>query len=158
MLAALISVLALAGAPASTPVLCDPLLPPEKELGIAYPDVVFVAPDGSITLGPLTRISLGPLSCGGLLYASASASERAALRRLNRGVDFDKVLGVGLLVALHEANHVALNLTNECLVEKKTLSEVDRLIVRYADPGHAAAASAAAARDDERLPPNYRGC
>lgn len=156
MFATLIAVLALAGAPASTHVYCNPEIP-TVELGAAYPSSIQVI-DGRVTLGTLDNIELGTLACGALLYASASPSERAAIRRLNPSVNFDQLVGVGLQVVLHEANHVALNSTDECLVEKTTRAEVDSLLVRLADPGRAPAAEAAATMSDASLPGSYRGC
>jgi hypothetical protein len=158
MLAALVAALALAGAPASTSVTCNPSLPAATELGVTYPSEIYVQPDGKIVLGTLNNISLGPTACGALLYASASASERAKIRALNPLVGFDNLLGLGLEVGLHEANHVALNSANECLVEKTTRTEVDRLIDQYADAGHAAKVKDAATAADAALPTQYHGC
>lgn len=158
MFAALIATLALAGAPASTSVTCDPALRPTVELGVTFPTVVYVQPDGSLVPGPLTMISLGPTACGALLYASANPTDRAKLRAANPKIDFDALLGLGLEVALHESNHVALNSENECLVEKTTMSEINRLIAQYADPGDVVKVEAAATADDAGLPANYHGC
>jgi hypothetical protein len=154
MLASLIAVLALAGAPASTHVYCDPAIP-AVELGAAYPSSIQVI-DGRVILGTLDNIELGTGACGALLYTSASPAERSEFRRLNSSVNFDQLVGVGLQVVLHEANHVALNSTDECLVEKTTRLEVGSLLERYAD--HASAAEAAATASDASLPAAYRGC
>ena len=158
MLSALLAVLALAGAPTTTSVLCNPALPPTAELGITFPDYITVAPDGTITPGPLTRIQLGPMACGGLLYASVSPSVRLQIRRMNPTIDFDQWLAVGLQVALHEANHVALNSTNECRVEKVTRTEINGLIEKLGDPGRISAEEADAAASDAGLPTAYHGC
>jgi hypothetical protein len=156
MLETLVAVLALAGAPASTHVYCNPAIP-AVELGAAYPSSVQVI-DGRVIPNALDNIELGTVACGALLYASASPSERAAIRRLNPSVDVDQLVGVGLQVVLHEANHVALNSSNECLVEKTTRGEIGALLERVADPGRAPAAEAAAAASDASLPAVYHNC
>lgn len=148
MLATLAVALALAGAPASTNVYCNPALS-ASELGLTYATTV---------PGPLDNIELGTLACGAILYTSASPKERAMIRALNPAVNFDTLVGVGLQVVLHEANHVALNSTDECVVEKAARSEVNGLIERYADPGRVQAAEAAATASDASLPPQYHGC
>ncbi|HEV7132361.1 MAG TPA: hypothetical protein VGN27_01355 [Gaiellaceae bacterium] len=157
-LSVVLAVLALAGAPASTTVLCNPSLPPRGLEGEALPSVIHIAPGGAITPGPLDTIVIGPTACAGLLYAAATPSERAAIRRLNPGLDESVLVGAGLQVALHEANHVALDSTDECAVEKATRSEVNSLIVRYADPGRSRAAETQATASDASLPPQYHGC
>lgn len=157
MLATLVAVLALAGAPASTTVECNPQLPASVELGLTVSDEVTIV-DGRVVPGRLDRIELGGLACGALLYTSASSRERALIRRLNPGVDFDKIVGVGLQVALHEATHVALDSPDECVVEKTARVEVDGLIQQLADPGRIAAAQAQASASDAALPPQYHGC
>jgi hypothetical protein len=156
MLATLIAVLALAGAPASTHVYCNPAIP-AVELGDTYPSSIQII-DGRVVYGTLDNIELGTIACGALLYTSASPSERTAIRRLNPSVDFDQLVGVGLQVALHEANHVALNSGDECLVEKTTRGEINGLIAKSADPGRALAAEAAATVSDAALPAAYHGC
>ena len=156
MFATLLTVLALAGAPASTHVYCNPAIP-AVELGDTHASSAQII-DGRLVLGALATIQLGALACGAVLYTSASPTERAAIRRLNPRVDFDQLVGVGLQVALHEANHVALNSTNECLVERTTRAEVVGLIAQAADPGRAPVAEAAATVSDVLLPPQYHGC
>jgi hypothetical protein len=157
MLATLLAALALAGAPASTHAYCNPALPASVELGLTYSDTVQVI-DGRVVPGALDNIELGTLACGAIIYTSASPKERAAIRRLNPQVNFDQLVGVGLQVALHEANHVALNSTDECLVEKTTRSEINGLIEKLADPGRVVAADAAATASDASLPSQCHGC
>src|SRR5690348_9975479 len=105
ILAALASVLALAGAPATTRVDCNPALPPSVELGLTFSDEAQIV-NGQVVMGKLDHVVLGVGACAALLYASSTSAERARIRRLNPGMDFDSVVGVGLQVALHEANHV----------------------------------------------------
>lgn len=158
ILSALLAVLALAGAPSTTRVDCNPALLTTTELGVTFSSVVYVQSDGRIVPGVLDIIQLGPKACGALLYASESPSERLATRRMNPGVDFDSLLGVGLQVALHEANHVGLNSADECLVEKKTRAEVNGLIVKLGDSARVTAEEAAAVASDAALPAQYHGC
>lgn len=155
ILSTLLTVLALAGAPSTTTVQCNPALTSTTELGVTFSSVVTVLPDGRIVPGVLDIVQLGPMACGALLWASAATSERAAIKRLNPGVDFDRLVGVGLQVALHEANHVALNSTNECLAEKKTRAEINGLIERV---GGSKAAETDATASDAALPAIYHGC
>ena len=156
MLTALLAVLALAGAPQSTSVLCNPQLANSGELGVTFPAYVTIV-DGKVTNGPLTMIQLGGEACGALLYASSSPAERAVIRRLNPSIDFHHWMGEGLQAALHEAEHVALNSGDECLVEKTTRGKIDGLLASL-DPAGAAADEAAATASDAGLPPAYHGC
>jgi hypothetical protein len=145
MFATLLAVLALAGAPASTHVVCNPNLPPG----------LFGRTDGAIsdtTFVRVDQVELGPLACGAVLYTSASPEERAAIRQLNPSIDFDRLAGAGLLVALHEATHVALASSDECLVERTALAGVPALLSQVAD--HPEAASQDAVQFD-RL---FAGC
>lgn len=157
MLPALLAVLALAGAPPSTKVECNPNLPQAIELGLTVSDHAQVV-DGKVVQGTLDRIFLGQLACGGLLYASESPSERLRTQKMNPRVDWDRLVGVGLQVALHEAEHVALNSSDECQVEKAARAKVNDLIARLGDPDSIIAEQAAATASDGLLPPEYHGC
>lgn len=157
MLPALLAVLALAGAPPTTRVECDPSLPATIELGLTVSDEAQVI-GGKLVTGPLDHILLGPLACGALLYGSASPSERSQIRRMNPKVDFDKLVGLGLQVALHEAYHVSMNSPNECQVEKAARAKVNDLIARLGDPDRINAEQAAATASDALLPAEYHGC
>ncbi len=148
----LLAVLALAGAPASTPVVCNPALT-VGEYGLTWQYA-----NGTPGIVNGATIELGPLACGALVYAAASPQERRKIRALNPGVDFDRMLGIGLQVALHEANHVALRSKNECLVEKTARTEINGLIERYADPKRALFAETDATVSDAFLPAAYHGC
>jgi hypothetical protein len=126
MFATLFAVLALAGAPASTHVVCNPDLPPG----------IFGRTDGAIsgtTFVRVDQVELGTLACGAILFTSASPSERVAIRALNPSIDFDRLTGAGLLVALHEATHVALASSDECLVERTALAGVQTLTAQVAE-------------------------
>jgi hypothetical protein len=150
---AIVAALALAGAPAATPVTCSP--------------VGLVQADGSATTAlALTRLHatpvrvdlLGPAVCGGLLYASASPRERAALRRLNPRVAFVRLEGVGLLVMLHEAQHVALGSADECRAEAAAMAELPALVAQLVAEPERAAVLAIARASDAQLPAAYHGC
>jgi hypothetical protein len=141
----LLAVLALAGAPASTPVTCNPSL--DEALGITYWEGA-----------EPQRIELGPTACAALLYAAASPRERKEIRALNGRADLAKTLGVGLQVALHEANHVALKTHDECRVEKVTRTEINGLIRRFATSREAGSAEVWATASDAALPPSYHDC
>ena len=154
MLSALLAVLALAGAPTTTQAQCDPGL---NAMGLTFSSQATVI-NGKVVMGQLDRVRLGPLACGALIYASASVGERNVIRRINPGVDFDRLVGVGLQVALHEAEHVALNSSDECQVEKAARAKVNDLIARLGDPARVTAEEASAAASDGVLPPEYHGC
>lgn len=126
MFVTLLATLALAGAPASTNVVCNPNLPPGT----------FGRTDGAISGTAFVRVDqveLGTLACGAILYTSASPKERAAIRRANPTVDFDRLTGAGLLVALHESTHVALASTDECLVERTAVGRLTALLTQVAE-------------------------
>lgn len=113
--AALLSALALAGAPADTPVSCSSTVFSGSEWGFAYPS--HVVPGGAPQ--PLTNISLyGPVGCAATLIASETPKQRNDTARLNRGVNLPEVTGEGLLLVLHEAVHVGRNSRDECGVER----------------------------------------
>lgn len=156
VLAALAAVLALAGAPQATSVTCNPSLALGAELGVTYPAYVTVV-GGRVVNGPLTLIQLGQEACGALVYASASEAERAAIRRFNPSVNFARLVGEGLQAALHEAEHVALDSADECLVEKTARGKIEGLI-QSLDPADATADEAAATASDAALPSAYHGC
>lgn len=157
MLPALLAVLALAGAPSATRVECNPDMALGVGLGLTVSDEAQVI-EGKIVQGRLDHVFLGQLACGALVYASASAGERNVIRRINPGVDFDRMVGVGLQVALHEAEHVALNSSDECQVEKAARAKVNDLIARLGDPDRIIAEQAAATASDALLPAEYHGC
>jgi hypothetical protein len=125
MFAVMLSALALAGAPA-TQVTCLPSLPGDAA-GLTY----WTSPP---------RIELQ--SCAATLYASASPLERRKIRALNPHVFFPQVVGVGLLVALHEAEHVGLASRDECLVERTAYERLPQLLALVPElPGAAAQAA-----------------
>ena len=119
MFLALLAVLALAGAPASTPVLCHPGLLDGGAWGTTH-----------FETQPFAVDLYGPRGCAAVLYASATAAERVQIARLNPSVNLAQMAGEGLLVALHEANHVALRTQQECLVEATAYAELPQLLAQ----------------------------
>lgn len=142
MIAALAAVLALAGAPSSTPFTCQP-----------GPLIVNGQPAAANVLG-VTRwtdppsIEVRPIGCGALLYASASPRERRLIVRLNPTVQLPELVGLGLLVDMHEAEHAALHSIDECLVERTAAAKLPQLLAQLLGPTDAARALAAAAATD----------
>jgi hypothetical protein len=144
MMAAMVAALALAGAPPSTPVTCNPDLPSS---GVTH-----------LSAAPVSVEVIGRL-CGGLLYASASRRERAALRRLNPHVAFAPLAGLGMLVMLHESEHVALHSSDECVVERAAMAKLPQLLGSSGfTTSDEAQALAAATSSDAGLPAAYHGC
>lgn len=152
MIAALVAVLALAGAPADTPFTCQPA--PLIVNGREMPDALGVTRWASS--GFATRIEVRPVACAALLIASASAAERARLEQLNPRYDFAASAGTGLLVALHEATHVALGSTDECRVERTAMAKLPQLLELLPAVDRYRATSAATALDASFRPAN--GC
>lgn len=146
------AILALAGAPANTQVVCDPnlaqdfpALPGYETAGIA---------EGIGTDHPV--ILLGPTTCGAILYLSMTPAERYATHLLNQTVSWDWLEGAGLLIAMHESEHEALRSWNECDVERQAIAKVPEIIARYADDAGALRMAEAA---DSSMPINYHtGC
>lgn len=138
MLAVIAAVLALAGAPSDTRVVCEPSLPVG---GITY-----------YTLSP-PSIQLSPIACAAILLAAASASERVAIARLNPTANIDRILGIGLLIDLHEAEHAALRSGDETLVQCAALAKLPTLLARLTP--HPDASARWAATSDATLPPEY---
>lgn len=142
MAAVIAAVLALAGAPANTQVVCNPSL----------------APSGATKyLRTPPSIELGPIPCAGLLLAGATPDERVKLAALNPDANFDALIGAGLMIALHEAFHAGLRSGDETLVECHAMAHIEELLNRW---GPSPAAELAWARtEDSLLPPEYRrGC
>lgn len=128
ILAALLAALTMSGAPATTPVSCSPVLFAGGEAGLAYP--ARVIPGGPPQ--PLTNISLyGPLGCAATLYGSETPLQRKLTARLNRGVNFPRVVGQGFLLVLHEGSHVGLNSRDECVVERQAWALYPALVSRF---------------------------
>lgn len=149
MLAVLQAVLALAGAPADTSFTCS---------------ATQVSPWGTATWGwafltgrPTIGV-YGAYGCAALWYTGASSLERVRLQAVNREVFFTERVGIGLLVDLHEATHVALHSADECLVEKRALALLPVLLHRYFRRWFANVALIAAQGYDASLPAEYHGC
>ena len=153
MLVTLAAVLALAGAPASTRVDCNPQLPASVDLGLTVSDEATII-GGAVVMGPLDHVQLGPLACFALAYGDASTWGR--FRMAEQTLDSPTLVGVGLQVALHEAEHVALDSQDECLVEKTARAKVSGLIDSVALSPQLAEAAATAS--DAELPAQYHGC
>lgn len=139
MAAVIAAVLALAGAPANTVVVCNPDLP----VG------------GRTTLSTPPLIQLRATPCAAVLLAAASPAERAAIARLNPGVVIDRIVGAGLAIALHEAFHASLRSGDEALVQCNAMKRLPELLAKYAPDANAAWGWARAY--DADLPPEYHG-
>lgn len=145
MIAVLAAVLALGGAPA-TPFACSPTpLNGGAALGLTHWEAQTIE-------------VYGPVGCAALLYAGASSRERVQLRRLNPGVDFAAVAGLGLLVDLHEALHVGMGTRDECAVEKVAMAKLPQLVAAVIPQAEQARALTAATAADAGLPGAYHGC
>lgn len=150
MIAALAAALALAGAPSSTPVTCQP----DALIVNGQPAPAYVLGVTRWTAPP--SIELRAAVCGGLLYASASPRERRLIVRLNPSVQLPELAGLGLLVTLHEATHAALHSLDECLVERAAMAGLPRLLALLEPADAARALTAATAADASFRPAN--GC
>ena len=144
VLAVFAVILALAGAPANTPVSCLPHLSGGNR-GLAYIDD-----------NPM-RIEVTNGVCLAAQYAGATRQERNQIAAANPKLVMFDVLGSGLLDLLHEAEHVALRSRDECQVEKAAYAKVRVLLRRFA-PRLYPLTTASAARRHFSLPPSYRGC
>lgn len=152
MLAILAAIFALAGAPASTPFTCTTGMPTGAD-GTSY----WAA--GYTQLEPTPSIQVvGSLGCAALVYASATPTQRAALRKMNPTMNFAWIVGDGLLSDLHEAFHVGLHTTNECRAERAALANLPQLL-RSFTVAERAAALAQATKYDAAMPMAYHtGC
>lgn len=139
------SVLALAGAPASTSFTCSPVTLPGPSWGLSWPEYDTIA-------------VYGPMGCAALDYAGASTSERRSIARLNPRRIMARVVGYGLIVDEHEAMHIGLDSRNECVVEREALRVLPALLARYFAPAFAQQAYWYAQGYDSRLPASYHGC
>jgi hypothetical protein len=151
VIAVLAAVFALAGAP-SVPVSCSPHLSADGRTGEAY----LVE----------QRIVLRSDVCLGLKYVAADRAGRASIARayLSRshgpvpeGNPMGPVVAVALLTALHEAEHVALHSTDECLVEKTALAKLPTLLRQFF-PAQWRSMLASARAFDGGLSAEYHGC
>jgi hypothetical protein len=142
MLAALVAALALAGAPASTPVICNPDLP-SVELGQTHWDA-----------GGSPSIQLSGPACAAMLLLSASPNERKEIAALNpdRNISF---LEGWAAVALHEASHVALNSTDETTVQCRAMALLPQLLAKFLSTDETQAVLSEAKAQDAQLPAPY---
>lgn len=93
-LAIISAALALAGAP-STPIRCNPTLPPDLQGVTRWAD----------TTQPASLIELNVPACAGLLFLSATPRELHAIEKLNPSVNVSEYEGVGVQVLLMEVAH-----------------------------------------------------
>lgn len=151
--AVLAAVFALAGAPSGIPVECSASLTVATRTGETY----LAAPQ---------RIVLRSDVCLGLKYVAADRAGRAAIARaylsgghgpIPESNTMGPVVAVALLTALHEAEHVALNSEDECLVEKTALAKLPTLLRQFF-PAQWRAMLASARAFDGQLPAEYHGC
>lgn len=147
MLAVFAAVLALAGAPASTQVSCYTQLPGDKD-GLALLD------DRGV---PFAIQLADGVACLAARYVAADRPGRDLIAAQHRYVVPAAFVGVGLLVALHEAEHVGLRSTDECLVERTALLKLPGLLKRYM-PRQWRQALEFARYYDSQLPAKYHGC
>lgn len=145
MLAVFVAVLALAGAPTDTPIVCLASIQ-----GGVYGQVAWTA-DGPQHIELQNRI------CLAVRFVAANRQERNQIAAERPSVFMAQVVGVGLLVALHEAEHVALVSFDECKVEKAALRKVPVLLKRFM-PLLWQSALAFARDYDRGLPASYHGC
>lgn len=152
MFAVFAVVLALAGAPAGTPMGCYPTLPVGD-----HGDSVWGLTTYTSAAGP-TSVALVERVCVGLAFAAADRQGRQLLTRQHPRVSIEGLFAVGLLVGLHEAEHVALGPTaSECTVETVAFRKLPGLLRRF-EPRAWRNALAYARGFHQSLPANYRHC
>jgi len=122
LFAAMASALALAGAPATTPVTCSPTVLPGDRWGETEWDA-----------RPVSISLFGAQGCAAALYASMTPKQRVQTNRLNPTWNFPQVVGQGLLLDLHEASHVGLFTKDECRVEARAFALLPTLLSKYFD-------------------------
>jgi hypothetical protein len=116
------AILALAGAPATTPVTCQPPIP--NEVGYTLGNTFW--PDGAPSI-----VLKGQPACLAAYYVASTPLQRKNLERLNPQA-WDRVAGLGLLVILHESEHAALGrAAGECLVQRTAMSKMPLLLHRF---------------------------
>lgn len=152
VIAVLAAVFALAGAPSGVPVECSAHLTVAGRTGETYLAA--------------RRIVLRSDVCLGLKYVAADRAGRASIARayLSGGhgpVPASNPMGplvaVALLTALHEAEHVALNSEDECLVEKTAMAKLPTLLRQFF-PAQWRPMLASARAFDGHMPAEYHGC
>lgn len=117
------------------------------------------APGAAVSCKPLTavygqtwmdteQVELAPAICLGALLYGADAKFVRAFRYANAGWNVDRLIGVGVLVVLHEAQHAA-GVWSEAEAECRALAAARPLL--------AAKAWQEAVRFDATLPAAYHG-
>lgn len=76
------------------------------------------------------RVELAPNVCAGMLFMLASPDERAAIAKLNPGVDPDAWMGLGALTSAHEAQHTT-GIRDEAQAECRGYQRVRELLSPY---------------------------
>lgn len=136
--------LAFMGAPASTPVACNP----DTTGAIA-------AQGATYNIGtPAVRIDLGPVVCAGLLYLAASPTERVALRAANPLIYFPHDIGIAVIVLLHEAHHVTGD-RDETSTECAAMAALPAFVAAHIEPDLQASVINEATFADGTLPDMY---
>ena len=133
MFAVIAAALALAGAPATSQLTCDPAFV-----------VGYSGPTGGGLTDPTTgRAWVSYDGCRAILAASLTPDEYAAVEQANN-LSLGWYQGRGLLVILHESRHLAGEL-NECRTERYAYEHVGELIDRFVPAGERFLARQAAA-------------
>lgn len=132
-----------AGAPSSTPIVCNPELATRGVLGLTY----FATP---------TRIELAPRACGGAFLLLASPAERLAIGRLNPGVNVPELEAAGALTIAHESAH-ARGVHSEANAEACGMKYAPALLVSRLAGAELDAAARYVVELDALLAPAYHG-
>jgi uncharacterized RmlC-like cupin family protein len=146
MFAALAAALALTGAPAATPVTCNPSLTLSGVRGLTY-----FAP---------SRVEVDGSTCAAMTLLSMTTSERAKTQALNPDIYLAHVEAEGALTILHELSHVALNSHDETAVECNAMKLLPGYLAAYLHGFDLGLALTWARFVDSTLPANYheRSC
>lgn len=82
--------------------------------------------------GPTRILLLNNDACLAARFAAANREGRNRIAAANRNVSISQLYGVGLLIILHEAEHVALRSRDECLVERTAYRKLPTLLRMFA--------------------------
>lgn len=95
--------------------------------------------------------------CVAIRYFVADRAGRDRIARQVRPLRIVDESGIGALVLVHEAEHVAMPAADECQVEKAALARVQVVLQRF-EPRAWPRALKAAVAYDAQLAPEYHGC